>query len=109
MLPLADGLVAAVHEDGSAVTLRERSLQVKLDLLFSKHLYTVALTLARTEQVPLPGPPSRERSVLWICEGQGARTQAGGHSRQGWSQFWDDACVPACSFLTDCWSLQSGD
>ena len=51
MLPMSEGLVAVVQADGSGLTLRERSLQTKLDLLFSKHLYTVALNLARTEQV----------------------------------------------------------
>ena len=51
MLPMSDGLVAVIQADGSGLTLRERSLQTKLDLLFSKHLYTVALNLARTEQV----------------------------------------------------------
>ena len=51
MLPMADGLVVVAHQDGSVVILRERSLQAKLDLLFSKHLYVVALSLAQTEQV----------------------------------------------------------
>ena len=51
MLPMADGLVVVVQHDGSTVVLRERSLQAKLDLLFSKHLYVAALSLAQTEQV----------------------------------------------------------
>ena len=56
MLPMADGLVVVVQHDGALLVLRERSLQAKLDLLFSKHLYVVALSLAQTEQVRAPGP-----------------------------------------------------
>ena len=51
MLPMADGTVYMASQDGAVVVLRERTLQAKLDLLFSKHLYLVALSLAQTEQV----------------------------------------------------------
>ena len=66
VLPMSDGLVAVVQADGSGLTLRERSLQIKLDLLFSKHLYTVALNLARTEQV-------RCTPAVPVCQYHGIR------------------------------------
>ena len=45
------GAVVVVLADGSITCLKEKPLSVKLELLFSKNLYVVALNLAHSEQV----------------------------------------------------------
>ncbi|KAK9806296.1 hypothetical protein WJX72_009074 [[Myrmecia] bisecta] len=44
------GLVIVVQGDGSVLCLKEKELSHKLELLFSKNLYVVALNLARSEE-----------------------------------------------------------
>ena len=45
------GCVVVVQSDGSIVALKEKPLATKLELLFNKNLYVVALSLAHSEQV----------------------------------------------------------
>ena len=45
------GLVLVIHADDSATCLTEKPLVKKVELLYNKNLYPVALSLARSEQV----------------------------------------------------------
>lgn len=45
------GLVLVLHHDGSLQSLKEKPLANKLELLYNKGLYLVALNLAHSEQV----------------------------------------------------------
>lgn len=47
------GLVLVIHADDSATCLTEKPLAKKVELLYNKNLYPVALSLARSEQVGL--------------------------------------------------------
>ena len=47
------GLVLVIHADDSATCLTEKPLVKKVELLYNKNLYPVALSLARSEQVGL--------------------------------------------------------
>ena len=47
------GQVVVVRADGSAACMRERDLGAKLDALYAKSLYPVALNLATDEEVRL--------------------------------------------------------
>ena len=46
----AFGSVVVVQADNSVIWLREKELSVKLELLFSKSLYIVALNIAHSQQ-----------------------------------------------------------
>jgi len=48
---VAWGVVMVVQRDGSLVVLKEKPLASKLELLYNKSLYLVALNLAHSEQV----------------------------------------------------------
>lgn len=50
---IAWGSVIVLQSDGSLLSLKEKSLSSKLDLLCNKSLYTVALSTAQSEQVSL--------------------------------------------------------
>ena len=52
------GSVVVVRHDGSVAVLHEKALSAKLELLYSKSLFLVALNLAQSEEVTLL-PPSR--------------------------------------------------
>ena len=47
------GAVVVVQSDGTITCLKEKPLGVRLELLFSKNLYLVALNLATSEQVSM--------------------------------------------------------
>ena len=48
---VAWNMVLLVQHDGNLLCLKEKPLATKLELLFSKSLYLVALSLAHSEQV----------------------------------------------------------
>ena len=45
------GSVVVVRHDGSVAVLHEKALSAKLELLYSKSLFLVALNLAQSEEV----------------------------------------------------------
>ena len=48
------GVVVIVGHDGRVLCLKERPLATKLEMLFAKNLYVVALNLAQSELVWIP-------------------------------------------------------
>ncbi len=51
-IAVAWGVVVVVQRDGTLLCLKEKPLAAKLELLYNKSLYLVALNLAHSEQVP---------------------------------------------------------
>ena len=47
------GLVLVVQSDGTVLTLKEKELTSKLELLYNKSLYLLALNLAQSDQAHL--------------------------------------------------------
>ena len=45
------GLIHVVQADGAIVCLKEKELSAKLELLYNKSLYMLALNLAQSHQV----------------------------------------------------------
>lgn len=48
------GMVVVLQADRSVLCLKEKPLQAKLELLYNKGLYLVALNLAHSEQASCP-------------------------------------------------------
>lgn len=53
------GMILLVQADGGLLCLKEKPLPAKLELLYAKGLYLIALNLAHSEQVYLPRSISR--------------------------------------------------
>ena len=45
------GLIYVVQADGAIVCLKEKDLSAKLELLYNKSLYMLAINLAQSQQV----------------------------------------------------------
>ena len=56
------GSVVVVRHDGSVAVLHEKALSAKLELLYSKSLFLVALNLAQSEEVSLLRPSRSDES-----------------------------------------------
>ena len=61
------GLVLVIHADDSATCLTEKPLAKKVELLYNKNLYPVALSLARSEQVGLSAVMPRSTSPCLLA------------------------------------------
>ncbi len=63
------GLVVVLRGDGSVACLRERELGARLEALYAKSLYLVALNLAAAEQVPpLHSSAAPKPSLICRCD-----------------------------------------
>ena len=58
------GMILVVESGGKVTMLREKDLTLKLNLLFSKSLYLVALNLAQSEEACLPVPIAQLQTLF---------------------------------------------